>query len=460
MLKTIRTSTKDLTKGPLGKQIAAMTFPMIFGSLGTMVFNLVDTFFIGQLGTKQLAAISFTFPVIMIIMSFAMGLGTGATSLISNAIGEKQPEKVKNLTTQSLLLAFLIVAFFAVIGLLTIDPVFILIGAKGELLDMVRDYMTIWYIGVAAVIVPMVGNSAIRSTGDTKLPSAIMLFSMVINIILDPILIFGLFGFPRMELKGAALATVIARSTTLVFSLWLLKKKLNMLTFSIPSLKEMVENWKKLLHIGIPASATNLVYPISMGVITALIAQQGAEAVAAYGVAGKLQGFLLVVVMALGISLGPVTGQNWGAGKYERIIEAAKISARFVLTWGVFIWLVMLFLAKPLAALFNDNPKVIQIVALYYWTVAWSFGFRGTLRISTSMLNIINKPFDSAFLNVVQSLILLIPLAFIGNHYFGLVGIFAALVISNFVTGTAAYLWLMKILKRKLAERATGFTQA
>jgi putative MATE family efflux protein len=452
MLKTIKTSTKDLTKGPLSKQIVSMTVPMIFGSLGTMVFNLVDTFFIGHLGTKQLAAISFTFPVIMVIMSVSIGLGTGATSLISNAIGEKRHDKVKNLTTQSLLLALIVVAILAVIGLLTIDPVFTLIGAKGELLKMVKDYMTIWYIGVVVVIVPMIGNSAIRSTGDTKFPSIIMLISMTINIILDPIFIFGLFGFPRLELKGAALATVIARSVTLVFSLWLLYKKLDMLTFSIPSLKEMWNNWKRLLYIGLPASATNLVFPISMGVVTALIAQQGAEAVAAYGVAGRLQGFLLVVVMALGISLGPVTGQNWGAERYDRIISAAKLSLRFVVVWGLFIWVLMIFLSKPLAALFNDNPTVVNIVALYYWVVAWSFGFRGALRISTTMLNIINKPIDSAILNVIQSLVLLIPLAFLGNYLFGLVGIFGALVISNLITGTAGYGWLMKILKEKEKE--------
>ncbi len=454
----MKTARKDLTKGSLSKQIISMTLPTIFGSLGTMVFNLVDTFFIGQLGTKQLAAISFTFPVIMIVMSIAIGLGTGATSLISNAIGAKKQDEVKNLTTQSLLLAFLFAIVLAVVGLLTMNPLFKLIGAKGELLDMVKDYMTIWYISVVVVIVSMIGNSAIRSTGDTKFPSMIMLISMGINVLLDPIFIFGLFGFPRLELKGAALATVIARFFTLLFSLWLLKGKLDMIVFSLPSVKEMFNNWKKLLHIGLPASATNLVFPISMGVITALIAKQGTEVVAGYGVAGRLQGFLLVVVMALGISLGPLTGQNWGAKRYDRIIKAAKISLRFVFLWGIFVWTIMLFLAKPLASLFNDNAKVIEIVALYFLIVAWSFGFRGALRISTTMLNIINKPLDSALLNVIQSLVLLIPLAILGNNLFGLTGIFGAIVVSNLLTGTAGYLWLMKILRRKEKEISRGET--
>ena len=150
-MNVLKTDTKDLTKGPLGKQLIALTFPMIFGSLGMMIFNVVDTFFVGQLGTKQLAAISFTFPVVMVIMSISIGLGTGATSLISRAIGEKDHHKVKDLTSQSLLLSLIVVAIVAVLGLLTIDPVFKLLGAEDELLAMVKDYMNIWYPGMIAV---------------------------------------------------------------------------------------------------------------------------------------------------------------------------------------------------------------------------------------------------------------------------------------------------------------------
>jgi len=445
-ISLLKTDTKDLTEGPLGKQIIALTFPMIFGALGIMVFNIVDTFYIGQLGTKPLAAISFTFPVVMVVSSISIGLGTGATSLISRAIGEKDHHKVKNFTTQSLLLSLIVVAVIAAIGFLTIEPVFRLLGAKGELLKMVKDYMSIWYPGVIALIVPMVGNSAIRSTGNTKFPSMIMLVSMFVNIVLDPIFIFGLFGFPRMELKGAALATVFARSVTLIFATWLLKSRLDMITFSIPSLKDMWNTWKNLLYIGIPSGLTNMIVPLSMGFITALIAKQGTEAVAAFGVATRVEGFLLVIIMALGMSLGPVIGQNWGAKRYDRIIEAVKYSMKFALSWGLFIWLLMIFLSKPIAYLFNDNETVVKMVALYFLIVAWGYGFRGTLRISTTALSIISKPIDSALLNILQSIILLVPLAYLGSYLFGVEGIFAALIVSHVLAGSSAYFWLIRLI--------------
>ncbi len=460
VIKILKTPTRDLTQGNLKKQLIALTFPMIFGSLGTMIFNIVDTFYIGQLGTKQLAAISFTFPIVMVVMSLSIGLSTGATSLISRAIGERNPEKVKGITTQSLLLSLIVVTLFIIVGMLTIEPTFKLLGAKGELLKMAGDYMRIWYPGMIFVVVPMTSNGAIRSTGDTKFPSMIMLTATIVNIILDPILIFGLFGFPRLELEGAAIATVIARSVTLIFALWLLYKKLDMITFSLPSFKIVIANWKKLLYIGLPAGATNIVIPISIGVVTSILAHISPEAVAAFGVATRLEGFLLVILMALGMSVGPVIGQNWGAKKYERILLTAKYSFKFALFWGGFIWLLMLGLSKPIAALFNNNSMVINYVSLYFLIIAWGYGFRGILRISTTVLSIINKPLDSALMNILQAVILLIPLSFLGNYLFGIKGVFAALVISYSIAGNFAYWWMRKTVNKRINAGSSYFSNS
>ena len=454
IVQVLKTDTSDLTKGPLGKQLAALTIPMMFGTLGTMMFNLVDTFYIGQLGTDQLAAISFTFPVVMVIMSISIGLGISATSLISRAIGESDRAKVKNLTSQSLLLSIAIVAIISTVGIFTIDPVFTLLGADSKMLPMIRDYMMIWYPGMVVLVIPMIGNSAIRSTGNTKFPSAVMLVSMVVNVILDPIFIFGLFGFPRLELKGAAIATVIARSITLIFSLWLLGKKLEMITVSFPKFSEIWRNWKKLLYIGIPISATNVITPVSIGFVTALLARENTEAVAAFGVASRLEGFLLVAIMALGMSLGPVVGQNWGAKNYTRAWLASKHSAKFSVVWGIFIWLIMLLAAEPAASLFDDHEAVIAITGLYFLTVSWTYGFRGILRLTTSVLGIINRPIDSAALNLIQSFVLLVPLSYAGRALFGIEGIFGALAISVLISGSGALYHTRSVIRKAILSQS------
>lgn len=439
----------DLTQGKVSTQLRNLTIPMIFGTLGTMVFNIADTYFIGQLGTLQLAAISFTFPVIMVVMSIAFGLGTGATSLISRAIGADNKELVKNLTVQSLLLSVLVVALTIILGLLTINPLFRLLGAPDSMLGMIHQYMSIWYPGMIVLIVPMVGNSAIRSTGNTKFPSMVMLVSMVVNIILDPIMIFGMFGFPRLEIAGAAIATVIARSVTLVFSLWLLNR-LEMISFRKSVLKGLRKNWKALMYIGLPSAATNIINPIAIGFITALLAKEGAEAVAGYGIATRVEGFLLVVLMSLGMSLGPFAGQNWGAKKYDRVKKASEVSLKFSIAWGIFMWVLMYFFSKNIAAEFNANQRVIEIVSLYFLFAAISYGFRGGLRMSTSILSVINRPIDSACLNIIHTLILTIPFTFFGEQLFGVKGIFMGITAAYFISGSISFSWLNKFIRNKI----------
>jgi putative MATE family efflux protein len=204
-----------LVEGPVGRMLINLTAPMILGIVSIVAFNLVDTFFVGQLGIPELAALSYTFPVVLVLGSLAIGLGTGASAVISRAIGEGNEHKVKRLTTDSLILAVLIVAAFAILGLFTIDRVFTMLGAPPNILPLIREYMRIWYIGSICVVVPMVGNSAIRAAGDTRTPGIIMMIAAVVNCIFDPLLIFGIGPFPRLEIAGAAIATVIARTTTL-----------------------------------------------------------------------------------------------------------------------------------------------------------------------------------------------------------------------------------------------------
>ncbi|NIM93781.1 MAG: MATE family efflux transporter [Anaerolineales bacterium] len=421
---------------------------MVLGMLGMTAFNLADTYFIGQLGTQELAAMSFTFPVVMIIGSLSQGLGVGASAVISRAIGEGNKQKIQRLTTHSLLLSVLIVGVFVVAGLLTIEPVFRLLGASDEILPFIKEYMTIWYFGVIAVVVPQVGNNAIRATGDTKTPSMVMLVAVIANIILDPLLIFGLGPFPRLELTGGALASVLSRSATLLVSIWILYSREKMITFVLPKLRELLNSWKQILYIGLPTAVTNMVVPLSAGIVTKLIAASGAEAVAAFGVANRIESFALLVVMALASVLSPFVGQNWGAQAYERADTGIRYSQRFALAWGVVMAVLLGLTGGLLASLFNSNPDIIATVRMYFLILPLSYGLYGVLKLSTIVLSVLNKPLRSSLLTLTQTFILYIPLAFFGAEFFGLSGIFSAAAISYIITGFLAYFWL----KRSLAE--------
>ena len=442
----------SLTEGSVATLLVRLTVPMLFGIAGMMAFNLADTYFVGQLGTKELAAMSFTFPIVMIISSLALGLGMGASAVVSRAIGEGDHYKVQRLTTDSLSLSICVVAGGVTIGLLTIDPLFRALGATEELLPLIRKYMQVWYPGMIAVVVPMVGNNAIRATGDTKTPSMVMLTAVFINIILDPLLIFGIGPFPRLELVGAALATVFARMTTLSVAIWILYHRDRMLTFVRPSFREILDSWKRILYIALPSAGTNVILPLAAGIITRFIAAYGAEAVAGFGVATRIETFAIVVVAALSSVLGPFVGQNRGAKRFDRLFQGIAYSQIFSMAWGAGLYLILALVGKSAAAVFNDHPQVIATAASYFLIVPLGYGAQGVLRLSTITLSVLNKPFHSALLTMLQAFVCYIPLAWLSLQFFGLKGIFSAAAFSYLLAGLASHLWLKHFLRREQAE--------
>jgi len=435
-----------LIKGSVGKTLVKLAIPMIFGMIGLIVFNLVDAFFVGQLGTNELAAMSFTFPVVLVVNSLAMGLGVGASAVISRAIGAGDHYRVQRLTTDSLALGVLVVALFVVAGLLTIDPLFRLLGATPEVRPFIKQYMRIWYLGVIFVVIPMTGNNAIRATGDTKTPAIIMLVAAGVNLAVDPMLIFGFGPIPRLELAGAALATVIARATTLIVSLSVLYYREQMITFARPALRAVIDSWKKILYIGLPAAGTNIIIPVSMGIITSLVAAYGPAAVAGFGVSSRIESFALTGILALSSVIGPFIGQNWGAGKSDRVILGVRRGQQFALGWGAVACLLLAAAARPIAGLFSDNPDVVATITLYLRIVPISYGLQGVLLVTSATLNVLNRPLHSAALSLLRMIVLYVPLAYAGSSLIGLPGVFGAAALANVLAGAGAFLWLNRTL--------------
>jgi len=404
-----------LTHGPVGPTLVKLTIPMVFGTISIVAFNLVDTFFVGKLGIKELAALSFTLPVVMLINSVALGFGVGTSAVISRAIGEGDRKKVQRLATDSLLLAVLLVAIFVTTGFLMMDGIFRTLGATPEIVVLIKQYMRIWFWGVMFVVIPMVGNNIIRAKGDTLTPALIMCTSMLLNIILDPLLIFGIGPFPRLEIAGAALATVFARATSMAVALCILYFRDRMITFEVPSFRRIIESWKRILHIALPTAGTRLVVPLATGVVTSLISTYGAAAVAAFGVACRIEFFAMTVIVALSTVIGPFVGQNMGAGKHDRAKRGISLSNRFAVLWGAGMLLALALFARPIASIFNKSPEVISGIVTYLRIVPIGFGLQGVFVVSTTTLNVLRKPLHSAGLCLTQMFVLYIPLAYLGS---------------------------------------------
>ncbi len=433
--------------------LAGLAFPMMAGILGMSIFNLMDTFFVGKLGTVELAALSFTFPVVLIVSSAAHGLGVGMTAAVSKAAGMNDRNRLKNIISWGLLLALIIVTAIVIVGQLTIEPVFRALGADDQTLPVIIEYMRIWYFGAIFVVIPMVGNSAIRGLGDTRLPSMVMLVAAAINTVLDPLLIFGLGPFPELGVAGAATATVAARFSTFCVALWVLIKREKVI--SVPDLSAAAETWKEILFVGVPNILTKLILPFGAAIITRLISIHGREAVAGFGVAGKLEMFALIPLMALTSIMPVFIGQNMGAGKKDRVIKSLSISGKFSVFYGLSIYIILLLSGRAIGRLFNDNPDVINTVALYLSIVPAAYCFRNMMDLSISALSVTGKPIHGALISIFQMFVLYVPLAIAGSRLFGVTGIFSALSLSLLVAGPASFLLTRKhIIKMSISGKA------
>lgn len=449
-----RGSPPALTTGPIGPTLVRLALPMLVGILGMMAFNVIDIFFVGKLGTVQLAAITLTFPVVMVVGTFTLGLGVGAMAVISRGIGAGDRSRIVHYATDALTLAGIFVAVLTGIGMMTVDPLFRLLGASDAMLPYIRDYMHIWYPGMLFYIVPMVGNNIIRATGDTLTPSILLLSGVVLNAVLDPVFIFGLGPVPALGISGAAVATVIARGVTMAATLWVLHFREHLLTSPWPGLGALIESWKTILATGLPVAVSNAVIPVALGIVTRLVTRFGEEAVAGFGIASRVEGFGLAVIFALSTGISPFVGQNFGAGRVDRISEGISFSRAFSLAWGLFLAVVFWFFARPISAWFNSNPLVIESAVLYLWIVPFSLGLRSIHQIVWTSLNVLGRPWDSLILEFLLAFGLWIPLAWAGAELAGTAGLYWGLTLANIAGGIIAYIWVDRILVKERHKMA------
>lgn len=433
----------DLLNGPVLETIKQMTVPMTYGMVLLMTFNLVDTFFVGLLGTQPLAAISFTFPVTFTIISFTIGLGIGTSAVIAKSLGEDDTKKARYQGTIALYLTAILVGVLAVLSYFFTDQIFSLLGANESTLPLIHQYMDIWLLGCIGLIGPMVGNAILRANGDTKTPSMIMGFAGLINAVLDPILIFGWGPVPAMGVQGAALATLVSWILGLILIIYILAIKRKLIFVCLPGISVFKEYSRPILAIGLPAAGANMLTPFAAAIMTAIVASYGDAAVAAFGVGSRLESIACLVILALSMTLPPFISQNFGAGNMDRVKESYKGSVRFVIKWQVLVYLVMLLASPLIARIFTNEEEVAHIIKLFLLILPLGYGLQGIIILTNSSFNALHKPMAALVLSFIRFFIFYVPLSFIGSYYFGLVGFFAgALVGVIFMACLSYYLFI------------------
>ena len=438
-----------LVQGKPSTAIISMMAPMVIGLLVMIGNGLVDAYFVGKLGYAQLAAVSYAFPVWFIVSGIVMGLGVGTSSLVSRAIGSDDRNSVTEIATHSIILAVLTGFFVILAGLSSIDSLFGLLGANEEIMPYVQEYMKVYYWGGLFMTVPIIGNSVLRALGDAKTPSVLMAMSAVINAVLDPILIFGWLGVPALGVQGAALASVIANIIFLIASLAVLIYRDRLIQFKNHSTKALFNSWKKILHVGIPAIASNLIAPVSSALVLALVSSYGQAAVAAVGLAGRIEAFIIVLFMALGGATTPYVGQNFGAKRFDRLRSGFKFSARLSLVYALFCIGFFYYFSEPVLHFFTKDNEVILIAKMQLMICPLGYGFLGLAAMCNGSFNAFGKPMPAMTISISRTLVFYVPMAYFLASLYGIKGVFIGQVISNVLAGTIGVIWY-KVVFRKL----------
>ena len=443
------------TRGSIAKVMFTTALSMVPGTLAISGYNIVDTYFVSKLGTDPLAAMGFTFPVVMIVGCIYHGLGGGVMTPVAQLLGGGRRDQAARMVTSGIVLFTLIGLAMSLAGIALIDPIFRMQGAKPELMPMIRQYMTIWFLGSLSVALGGAGTHLLVSAGIPKLGGLMMLFGLGLNAVLDPIFIFGWGFVPRMGIAGAAIATVIAQLIALVLVTTILHFKLRLIAplsalFPYP---RVLNAWQTIFRYGIPAILGMVLNPAGMAVITYAVAKTGGkEAVAAVSAAARMEAVAFIFPMSLGMSLLPIIGQNFGAKRYDRIDLCRRISMRFAFFYLLFMSVAYYCCAPYAARIFSDDPKVVPLMAHYLRVITWGFAFIEIHRYSTFYFTGVGMAKSGAALNIMRVAGFMVPLTLIALCFRSLEGIFSARLAADVLAGTIGCILARRLTRRLMAE--------
>lgn len=436
------------TRGNIGRMMLGTGLAMLPGTLAMVGYNLADTFFVSRLGEVPLAAMGFTFPVIMLLSCAMRGVASGVMTPVAQALGGGRRLDATRLVLYGAILMMIVSILVAVTGMATDDFVFGLLDARGEALAQLKIYMNIWYFGCATAALGMLGNDMLIAAGHSKTASTMMITGMLINVPLDWVMIFGAGPIPAMGIAGAAWATVLSQLIGAAI-IWTLLYKYGLFRLVKISRPRLFHAWRLIARYGMPSMLGMLLLPVGTMVTTKVTAAFGTAAVAGAAAGGRLESVAFAFPMALGMSLMPIMAQNYGAGLYDRIRRAFRFSMGFAFCFLLGAGMVF-FVAAPWVAPFfsKESPDVRNVIILYLRIIPWGFFTLEIFRYATLVLSGCGRPAYAGWLAGLRILGLLIPLSLLALWCRSLPGLFAARLATDIIAGAIAFFFAWRRVNR------------
>lgn len=435
----------DLGKGPVLGLVKTIAIPASIGMFFSTMYNVVDTFYAGYLSDAALAGLALSATVYFLIMAIAIGLGQGTNALVSNALGAANDELARDLGGRALSLGVMAALLGAGIVLALCPQIFALMGASGAYVDEALTY--IYWVGPSAgwVALTMCANGVLNAQGDTRSFRDVLIGAFFLNLILDPLFMFG-FGW---GVTGLAVATVVSQAVTALYMLWRMRRSELGEGMRISQLRPKLSLYADLLRQSIPASSNMLVIAIGSVVITTAVTPYGEDAVAAYGIALRLEQLVLLPSIGLNFAALSLVGYNYGAGNMERVQEII----RTVLRVGIIMMLLggaaVFLLAVPLMRIFTDTANVVEIGSTYLRIEALILAAYAMAFICGAALQGLKRPMVPMVFNVMRQIVGPLALIALLVHTlgWGLTGVWWSIAIATWVVSLAQWGYLRRVLR-------------
>ena len=416
--------------GSLFKHVSVMSLTASAGLMAIFFVDFVDMIFISILGKAELAAaVGYAGAILFFTTSFGIGMSVAAGALVARALGAGDVQEAKRKATHALIYGFVFGAIFAGLVWLNLGFFVTLLGASGETHALAVLYLQIIVPTLPFLIIGMVGGAILRAHGDAKRAMMATIYGGLVNAVLDPILIFGL----DLELTGAALASVAARLTIAAVSLSPIIKHYGGLVK--PDTRDLMLDLRPIFALAFPAILTQLATPIGSAYVTRSMAEYGEAAVAGMAIVGRLTPIAFGVLFALSGAVGPIIGQNYGAGQHDRVRGGFLAGISFVGMFVAFMTALLYLLRAPIADIFNADGITRELVYLFCGPLALVFFFNGLLFVANASFNNLGHPYYSTWLNWGRHTIGTIPLVMLGAAWYGAAGVMIGQAVGGIMFG-------------------------
>jgi len=445
----------EYTQGSIRRMMFRIGLSMMAGTLAISGYNIVDTYFVGQLhGSNPMAAMGFTFPIIMLIGCLFHGVGAGIMTTCAAALGAGRRRRAAGLITGGLTLNILLSIVAALLGVLASRWCLKALGAQGEALELAKRYMDVWFIGSLTSTLTHTGNGLLLGVGRSRTAAVMMAAGLVLNAILDPLFIFGWGPIPGTGVVGAAVATVISQALSALLTMGILNR-LGLLHLRLLPWRELRLVWDIIVRYAIPSAMGSLMIPIGMTVVTRATAAFGNDAVAAAQAAGKLENLAFIFPASFGISMMPILSQNFGAGRYDRI-EECRHFANTVMFWFLLAIAAVYFAAAPyVVGYFTQVAEVKRLMTASLRIIPFGFWGMELHRYGAFCFMSCGRPKTASILNVVKVLGLLLPAILAAYFLFhNVIAIFAARALVDCVAGALSFFLSRRLTKGLVTAHA------